>query len=95
MTEQTDPKVGVLTCVKTSIPSTEVQRSEEADMEYITVTLIVPDRNLIICNLCSLPNKAVNLYTLQLDWAIVGDFNSHSPSWGYPILDAKGEEVEH
>ena len=26
---------------------------------------------------------------------IAGDFNSHSPSWGYPSLDAKGDEVEH
>ena len=26
---------------------------------------------------------------------IVGDFNSHSPSWGYPSINAKGEEVEH
>ena len=24
----------------------------------------------------------------------MGDFNSHSPSWGYPDLDSKGEEVE-
>ena len=92
------PKGGVLTLVKTSIPSTEVQRSEKADMEYITVKLILPDRNLTICNLYSLPNKTINLQILQPnseDWMIVGDFNSHSPSWGYPSLDAKGEEVEH
>ena len=24
----------------------------------------------------------------------MGDFNSHSPSWGYPDLGSKGEEVE-
>ena len=24
----------------------------------------------------------------------MGDFNSHSPSWGYPDLDSKGEKVE-
>ena len=35
------PKGGVLTLVKTSIPSTEVQRSEKADTEYITVKLIL------------------------------------------------------
>ena len=92
------PKGGVLTLVKTSIPSTEVQRSEKADTEYITVKLIPPDRNLTICNLYSLPNKAINLQILQPnseDWMIVGDFNSHSPSWGYPSINAKGEEVEH
>ena len=92
------PKGEVLTLVKTSIPSTEVQRSEKADMEYITVKLILPDRNLTICNLYSPPNKAINLHILQPnneDWMIVGDLNSHSPSWGYPSLDAKGEGVEH
>ena len=25
---------------------------------------------------------------------VIGDFNSHSPSWGYPEQDARGEEVE-
>ena len=66
-------------------------------MEYITVKLILPDRNLTICNFCSLPNKAISLHILQPyseDWMIVGDFNSHSCSLGYPSLDAKGE-VEH
>ena len=24
----------------------------------------------------------------------MGDFNSHSPSWGYDDLDHKGDEVE-
>jgi hypothetical protein len=28
-------------------------------------------------------------------WIIMGDFNSHSPSWGYSDLDNKGEEVEN
>ena len=91
------PKGGVLTLVKTSISSTEVQRSEKADTEYITVKLILPDRNLTICNLYSPPNKEINLHILQPnseDWMIVGDFNSHATGWGYPSLDAKGE-VEH
>ena len=86
------PKGGVLTLVKTSIPSTEVQRSEKADTEYITVKFILPDRNLTICNFYSPPNKAINLHNLQPnseDWMIEGDFNSHSPSWGYPSLTQK------
>ena len=92
------PEGGVLTLVKTSIPSTGVQRSEKADTEYITVKLILPDRNLTICSLYSPPNKAINLQILQPnseEWMIAGDFKSHFPSWGYPSLDAKGEEVEH
>ena len=27
--------------------------------------------------------------------AFLGDFNSHSPSWGYPELDLRGEEIEN
>ena len=27
-------------------------------------------------------------------WIIMGDFNSHSPSWGYDDLGHKGDEVE-
>ena len=93
LTEQTDPKV-----VSTSIPSTEVQRPAKSDMKFITVKLILPDRNLTICNIYCPPNKEINLHILQPnseDWMIVGDFNSHSPIWHYPSLDAKGEEVEH
>ncbi|KAK7101444.1 hypothetical protein V1264_019826 [Littorina saxatilis] len=91
------PKGGVLTLVKTNLSSIEVQRSEDADMEFITVKLILPERNLTICNLYSPPNKMMQLHCLRPgteDWIVVGDFNSHSPSWGYPSLDAKGEEVE-
>ena len=97
LTEQTDPKVECLHLLKPAYHP-EVQRSEKADTEYITVKLILPDRNLTICNLYSPPNKAINLQILQPtseDWMIVGDFSSHFPSWGYPSIDAKGEEVEH
>ena len=65
------PKGGVLTLIKTSIPPTEVQRSEEADVEYITMKLILPDRNLTICNLYSLPNKAISTLlnqTVKTGW---------------------------
>ena len=65
------PKGGMLTLVKTSIPSIEVQRSEEADMEYITMKLILPDRNLTICNIYSLPNKAIILqHSSTKQWSL-------------------------
>ena len=28
------------------------------------------------------------------NWIVAGDFNSHSPSWGFAELDKKGEEFE-
>ncbi|KAK7114177.1 hypothetical protein V1264_000282 [Littorina saxatilis] len=83
------PKGVVLTSVKSSISLIELQRSEESETEYITVNLILPD---------SPPNNMIQLHLLlpgSEDWMIVGDFNSHSPSWGYPSLDTKGEDVEN
>ena len=79
------PKGGVLTLVKTSIPSTEVQRSKKADTEYITVKLILPDRNLTICNVYSLPSKAISLQILQPNSE---DFNFNSA-----VLKAAKESI--
>ena len=97
LTEQTDPKVECLHLLK---PAYHPQRSR--DQRKLTRIhhneAHSPRQKLTICNLYSPPNKAINLQILQPnseDWMIVGDFNSHSPSWGYPSLDAKGEEVKH
>ena len=98
LTEQTDPKVECLHLLK---PAYHPQRSR--DQRKLTRNTsprssFSQTRNLTICNLYSPPNKAINLQILQPnseDWMIVGDFNSHSPCWGYPSLDAKWEEVEY
>ena len=42
-------------------------------------------------------DKPIALHLIQPtteNWIIMGNFNSHSPSWGYDKLDSKGEEVE-
>ena len=52
---------------------------------------------LSIYNLYSPPPKTLHLHAIQPEeerWIIMGDFNSHSTSWGYPDLDPKGDEVE-
>ena len=54
---------------------------------------------LSIYNLYSPSSKMVRHHTVQPEgerWIIIRDFNSHghSPSWGYPDLDSKGDEVE-
>ena len=39
----------------------------------------------------------LHLHAIQPEeerWITMRDFNSHSPSWGYPDLDPKGDEVE-
>ena len=43
-------------------------------------------------------NKPLSLDTISTEvsnFIIVGDFNSHSQSWGYQHMDIRGEEVEN
>ena len=43
-------------------------------------------------------NKSLSLDTISTEvsnFIIVGDFNSHSQSWGYEHMDRRGEEVEN
>ena len=36
----------------------------------------------------------LNIPVVRTNFIIVGDFNSHSQSWGYNHIDARGEEIE-
>ena len=36
----------------------------------------------------------LNIPVVRTNFLIVGDFNSHSQSWGYNHIDARGEEIE-
>ena len=91
------PKGGIVTLVRNNIPSIEVQRSGDNDTEFLGVELILPKQNIQVFNIYSPPDKPIAMNLIQpttQDWITMGDFNSHSPSWGYEDLDAKGEEVE-
>ena len=90
-------KGGVCTLVRNSLSSVETGRSGNSDTESITVKIVLPDKHLNVCNIYSPPDKQIRLPSLpdhQDNWIAVGDFNSHSPSWGYKDLNVKGEEVE-
>ena len=91
------PKGGLLILVKNIYPAAEIHRSGDEDTEVLGIKLILEGNPLSIYNLYSPPPKALRLHAIQPEeerWIIMGDFNSHSPSWGYPDLDAKGDEVE-
>lgn len=46
-------------------------------------------------NLCSLQWSVSRLFSLKKEkWIMQGYYNSPSPSWCYPDLDLKGEEVD-
>ena len=51
-----------------------------------------------LVNLYSPNDKALSFNALPAvadHYLVVGDFNSHSQSWGYDHLDKRGEEVEN
>nr|KAG5697608.1 hypothetical protein BaRGS_001033 [Batillaria attramentaria] len=90
-------KGGIATLVKTSIPAVEVHRSGKEELEHHTVKLLLPSGDLLITNCYSPPASVLGLHNVKLEASrhlVVGDFNSHSPSWGYEELDSRGEEVE-
>ena len=90
-------KGGILTLVKTSIPAVEMYKSVEEGLEHQTVKIILPDGDLHITNCYSPSTTDLKLHKLKLNDSrhlVTGDFNSHSPSWGYEEMDNRGEEIE-
>ena len=97
---ENQPKGGLLTLVRNNIPAVEVQRSSQADLdtEYLGVKLVLAGTPVTVFNIYSPPDKQIQLHNIKVEpqsWIITGDFNSHSPSWGYGQLNSKGEEVEN
>ena len=91
------PKGGILTLVKKTHTAAEVYRSESEDTEVLGIKLLLDKNPLTIYNLYPPPNKQLRPQVFQSDpdrWIIMGDFNSHSPNWGYDDLDHKGDDVE-
>ena len=83
--------------VKNIYPAAEIHRSGDEDTEVLGIKLMFEGKPLSIYNLYSPPPKALHLHAIQPEderWIIMGDFNRHSHSWGYPDLDPKGDGVE-
>ena len=94
------PKGGLLTVVRNNIPAVEIQRSGQADLdtEYLGVKLVLAGTPVTVFRIFSPPDKQIQLHNIKVEpqsWVITGDFNSHSPSWGYGQVNSKGEEVEN
>ena len=90
-------KGGVLTLIKNNIPAIQTSQTDKADLEFISVKVILPSGELAITNCYSPPDIKLHLHSIPIqeeNHIIVGDFNGHSPSWGYPDLDNRGEELE-
>ena len=81
---------------RNNIPAAEIQRSGQADLdtEYQGVKLVLAGTPVTVFNIYSPPDKQIQLHNIKLEpqsWIITGDFNSHSPNWGYGQLNGKGE----
>ena len=70
----------------------EIHRPVDEDKEVLGIKLMFESNPLSIYNLYSPPPNM--LQPEGEKWIIMGDFSSHSPSWGYRHLDHKGDEVE-
>jgi uncharacterized protein YaaR (DUF327 family) len=92
------PKRGVATLVKNTHAAAEVSRSNLDSTESLGIKVLTEGKTYTVLNQYSPPNKPLQLDNIRPDsdlWLMVGDFNSHSPSWGYRDLDNKGEELEN
>ena len=66
------------------------------NIDAIQTTAHMDDSEFQVLNLYSPNDKALSLNALPAvedHYLVVGDFNSHSQSWGYDHIDKRGEEV--
>ena len=65
--------------------------------EQHTITVNILKRYILFVNYYCPNNVNLvlhNIYVRDSNFIIMGDFNSHSQSWGYDRTDARGEEIE-
>ena len=86
-------KGGVLTLVKSNI-NVYLSGSSTDSAEYQVVKIKTKTKEIHLVNYYC-PNNVnldlLNIPVVRTNFIIVGDFNSHSQSWGYNHIDARGE----
>ena len=86
---ESGPKGGILILVKNDLPAIELD-VEPGDQAEIQCIKIKGKREITLFNCYCPPGKQLNLDKMAIPperCIVLGDFNSHSPSWGYPDLD--------
>ena len=89
-------KGGILTLVRNNIHACEETVYMEG-AEYQMIRAQLKDTELHILNFYCPNDRPLSLDTIYVPdsrFIAVGDFNSHSQSWGYNHMDRRGEEVE-
>ena len=89
-------KGGVLTLVRNNLHAIEVSTHlDGAEYQYLKVRSKSKEVNLV--NYYCPNDRPLSLSSIDVplsSFLMVGDFNSHSQSWGYDHADARGEELE-
>ena len=92
-------KGGVLILIKNSLAATAIEEqldtNQEAEIHRVKFT--VDNSVITIYNLYCPSDKRLSLQHMDIpseNCLVVGDFNSHSTSWGYDVTDPRGDEVE-
>ena len=90
-------KGGVLILVKNDIPAKDFKIDTGQQSEIHGAHITVGNTTVTIFNLYYPSDKDLALHTMNLppeNCLTVGDFNSHSTSWGYEESNRRGDEVE-
>ena len=89
-------KGGIITPIKSNINAYMSNIPNDGPEQY-TVTVKTLKRDIKLVNYYCLNNVNLGLHNIHVRYSnfiIMGDFNSHSQSWGYDDIDARGEEIE-
>ena len=68
------------------------------DSEYQVIRIQTKTADFQLVNFYCPNDRPLSLDTINMQatrFLVVGDFNSHSQSWGYDHMDRRGEEVEN
>ena len=89
-------KGGIITLIKSNI-NAYMSSSSNDGAEQHTITVNTLKWDIILVNYYCPNNVNLALHNIHVrdsNFIIMGDFNSHSQSWGYDHIDARGEEIE-
>ena len=89
-------KGGVLPLIRSGI-NAYMSNSSTHRAENQTMIIQTTHGNFTIMNYYCPNNVNINIQNINVkseNFIIVGDFNSHSQSWGYNHIDNSGEDIE-
>ena len=88
--------MSILGQIQNDIIANETETDDS--LEIMTVRVSKGETELTIVNCYSTAAKSLPIEGITVEherFVLLGDFNSHSPSWGYNDLNARAEELEN